>query len=262
MNTPQKNYSSVIFQRSQVKVARENDLIYDRFGIDNADDCDLAISIRDNGIQEPLVLSADHTLLSGHRRFAAARYIGMDTVPVRIDENVVFNSLATDERLAVLRLYNQQREKSPGERLREKMLDIDKSEAYCHLKKRRSDIQTMAGCEKSNVPMGKIKTRPKITTIGFLNAVKKVVQENEEYWPLTDRRIHYLLLNNPPLRHDKKPDSKYINDAKCYDAATRLLARARLTGDIPWNAIEDPTRPIQLGGGYSTFEFFVAIRET
>ncbi len=256
MNTSQKNASSVIFT-DDVQVARENDLLYDRFGIANADDATLTVSIHQRGIQEPLVLSADYILLSGHRRLGAAKYLGMETVPVRIVETV-FGDLDSTERLALLRLHNQQREKSPSERVREKLLDIDPTEAYCHLKQRRIDIQAMAGADKSNVFMGKVKKRPKITTIGLLNAVKKVVEENREYWPLTDRRIHYLLLNDPPLRHDKKPNSKYINDPLCYQAITDLMARARLTGVIPWQAIEDPTRPIQLGGGFSTFEAFVA----
>ena len=106
--------------------------------------------------------------------------------------------------------------------------------------------------------MGKVKKRSKITTLQFLAAAKQVIAENEEYWPLTDRRIHYLLLNRPPLRHDKKPDSKYVNDKSCYKALTDMLLRARLTGDVPMEAIEDTTRPIQLGGGFSTFESFVA----
>lgn len=91
----------------------------------------------------------------------------------------------------------------------------------------------------------------------FLDSVKHIIQENKPYWPLTDRRVHYLLLNNPPLRHDKKPGSKYLNDKGSYKALTSLLLRARLTGGIPWQAIEDSTRPIQLGGGFSTFEDFV-----
>lgn len=106
--------------------------------------------------------------------------------------------------------------------------------------------------------MGVRKKRSKITTLQFLEAVKIVVEENREYSQLTDRRIHYLLLNNPPLRHDKKTDSKYLNDKGSYKALTNILLRARLTGDIPWKAIEDSTRPIQLGGGFSTFEEFVA----
>lgn len=245
------------FPVQQVQVAGENDLLYDRFGIANLDDCALTISIRDDGIQEPLTLSTDHVLLSGHRRFAAAKYLGLKTVPVRVVD-VVFSSLTKDERLSTLRRHNQQREKSPGERIREKMLEIDPDHAHIELVRRRCKNRRMSGAIESNVEMGQAKTRARITTIQFLAAVKKVIQENEEYWPLTDRRVHYLLLNDPPLRHDKKPESKYLNDKGSYKAVTNLLLRARLTGAIPWQAIEDSTRPIQLGDGFSTFEQFVA----
>jgi len=71
------------------------------------------------------------------------------------------------------------------------------------------------------------------------------------------RRIHYLLLNAPPLKHDKKPDSKYQNDKNSYKALTHLLIRARLSGEIPMQAIEDSTRPIQLAGGFQSLEQFV-----
>jgi hypothetical protein len=245
------------FPVQQVQVANENDLLYDRFGIANLDDRELTLSIQSNGIQEPLTLSADHVLLSGHRRFAAAKYLGLKTVPVRVVD-VVFDSLTKDERLATLRLHNQQREKSPGERIREKMLEIDPDHAHIELVRRRCKNRRMSGAIESNVEMGQTKTRARITTIQFLAAVKKVIQENEEYWPLTDRRVHYLLLNDPPLRHDKKPESKYLNDKGSYKAVTNLLLRARLTGAIPWQAIEDSTRPIQLGGGFATFDQFVA----
>ena len=38
----------------KITVKDDNGLLYGRFGIDNLDDCDLTISIRDNGINEPL----------------------------------------------------------------------------------------------------------------------------------------------------------------------------------------------------------------
>lgn len=251
-----KKWDKYHFPVLQVKVARENDLLYDRFGIANLDDYELTVSIRDHCIQEPLTLSTDHVLLSGHRRLAAAKYLGLQDVPVRIVD-VDFNSLTKTERIETLRLHNQQREKSPAERIKEKLLTIDPANAYTTLLNKRIDVLTMKGANKSNVAMGKIKKRSRITTLAFLNAVKQVVQGNKEYWPLTDRRVHYLLLNNPPLRHDKKPDSKYVNDKGSYKAVTNLLLRARLTGDIPWVAIEDSTRPIQRGGGFATFEEFV-----
>ncbi len=241
-----------------IRTAPENDLIYDRFGIANADDRALTISIRDNGMQEPLAVSADLYLLSGHRRLAAARYLGMKSVPVRLVKDLVFQDLDTQTKLETLRRFNQQREKSPGERIREKLLEIDPKEAHQELKRRRLDASKMQGANDANVRMGAVKTRAAITTMQFLAKAQAVIMENKEYWPLTVRRVHYLLLNDPPLRHDKKPDSVYVNDKASYKALTNLLIRARLSNEVPMAAIEDSTRPIQEGGGFSTFEQFVA----
>jgi len=240
-----------------ILVAPENDLLYDKFGIANADDWALVQSIRDVGIQEPLTISHDQYLLSGHRRFAAAKYLRLKQVPTRMLD-IQFSSLSESERLDILRRFNQQREKSPGERIREKMLEIEPHQALDNLKRRRRQAVLLKGAAPANVELGNVKKRAKITTLKFLSAVQKVIKDNEEYWPLTDRRIHYLLLNDPPLRHDKKPDSCYANDKASYKALTNLLSRARLTGDIPMASIEDSTRPIQLGGGFETFEQFVA----
>ena len=243
---------------SVIQTAPENDLIYDRFGIANADDRALTISIRDNGMQEPLAVSADLYLLSGHRRLAAARYLGMKSVPVRLVKDLVFQDLDMQTKLETLRRFNQQREKSPGERIREKLLEIDPKEAHQELKRRRLDASKMQGANDANVRMGAVKTRAAITTMQFLAKAQAVIMENKEYWPLTVRRVHYLLLNDPPLRHDKKPDSVYVNDKASYKALTNLLIRARLSKDVPMASIEDSTRPIQDGGGFSTFEQFVA----
>ena len=245
------------FPTAEIRSAAENDLIYDSFGIANSDDYNLALSIKQHGIQEPLAVSADHYLLSGHRRLAAARHLGLRLVPVRVVD-VVFAELTPADRLATLRRFNQQREKSPGERVREQLLDIEPEQAHKDMQMRRLKARHMVGKMAANVSLGAVKKRAKITTLQFLVAAQRVIEDNREYWPLTDRRIHYLLLNDPPLRHDKKPGSIYVNDKASYKALTNLLIRARLTGDVPMEAIEDSTRPIQLGGGFSTFEEFVA----
>ena len=257
MSAQSKKTDLSAFPVAEIKTAVENDLIYDRFGIANADDAALTISIRDLGVQEPLVLSRDHFLLSGHRRLAASKYLGLASVPVRVLQQVEFEHLSKDARVKLLRLHNKQREKSPGERIREVLVDIEPAVAHGRLLVRRFSASAMNAKAKVNVEMGDVKTRARITTIQFLRAAQKVVDENKEYWPLTDRRIHYLLLNHPPLKHDKKPGSRYVNDKASYKALTHLLIRARLTRDIPVDAIEDSTRPIQLGGGFSTFEQFV-----
>ena len=73
-----------------------------------------------------------------------------------------------------------------------------------------------------------------------------MLEERREFWPLSDRQIHYALLNDPPLIHASKPNSRYINDSEgsSYESLTELLTRMRLTGMIPFEAIADETRPV------------------
>jgi hypothetical protein len=76
----------------------------------------------------------------------------------------------------------------------------------------------------------------------FLDAVKKVIAELEEFWPVTNRQIHYQLLNDPPLVHASKPHSKFRNDKASYRRLLDLTTRARHEGLIPYEIIEDETR--------------------
>ena len=108
----------------KIKVAKDNGLIYADFGIDNADDKDLTISIQEHGIVEPLVLSSDFIILSGHRRLAAATYLGLPTVPVRMVEER-YENLTYEERFELLRRFNFQRDKTASERVNEKLIGID-----------------------------------------------------------------------------------------------------------------------------------------
>ena len=77
------------FYVAQIKVAPENDLLYEPFGVANDDDAALVLSIEELGVQEPLTLSSDGFLLSGHRRLAAAKYLGLETVPVRFKDVIL-----------------------------------------------------------------------------------------------------------------------------------------------------------------------------
>ena len=242
---------------SDIRVADDNALIYGNFSTDNHDDWELVMSIRAHGIQEPLVVSEDKFLLSGHRRLSAAARLCLGTVPARVVD-VRFVDLPPQLRLETLRRFNQQREKTPGEKLREALLTIKPEQAHQELKAAQREARDLSHAPAANVRMGAVKSRAEITTRQFLEKAQQVIDENEEYQPLTVRRVHYLLLNDPPLRHDSKPDSRYVNDKASYKALTNLLIRARLTGDVSMAAIEDPTRPIQLGGGFDTFEQFVA----
>jgi hypothetical protein len=237
------------FSLNEIRPASENGLLYDSFtpNVDE-DDYKLYMSIKEEGIREPLHISADGFLLSGHRRHAAARWLGLEAVPCIIEGDVVFGDLTSDERLSILSIYNKQRDKSHAERLREVMQEIDPEEAYTKLlidrfERRQVNIE-------DNIILGNYKGRARITTMAFLRAAQWAIESEKEYWPLTVRRVHYLLLNDPPLRHDKKPASTYKNDLSSYKALTNLLLRARLTGDIPHAAIEDETRPMRVVATY------------
>ena len=84
--------------------------IYD----DEQVDPDLAQSIRERGILEPLVILSDGTIVSGHRRWRAALANGLEDVPARLCE---FES-ELDEQAAVIE-HNRQRVKSLTQRMRE-----------------------------------------------------------------------------------------------------------------------------------------------
>ena len=250
-----KNWDVSQISTFAVLLTTDNDLIYEKFSPENEDDAVLIESIREYGIKEPLVVSADGFLLSGHRRLEVARYLCLSEVPVR-RENIEFLVLEDAERLKILKRFNQQRSKSFEERVRERLVDIDPEEAYERgIRKKLERADANAEIDE-NIDIGFAKRRSRITTLEFLNAVKKVIQDNKPYWPLTDRRVHYLLLNNPPRRHDKKP-GRYKNDKSSYKALCNLLTRARLEGSIPMRALEDPTRPIELGNHFESAEAFV-----
>jgi len=79
---------------------------------DDVDDLDETFkeSVAEKGVLEPLVITNGKEIVSGHRRWLAARDAGLDEVPVRYSE--FDNDLA--EREALIE-FNRQREKTPGQ---------------------------------------------------------------------------------------------------------------------------------------------------
>jgi hypothetical protein len=240
---------------SYLRPAPENETLYRPVTPDDSDIVALADSIRQHGVREPIVMSKDGYILSGHRRYVAAGVAGLVEVPCRIEN--VWHDDEPDRFLTLLREFNRQREKTLEEKLREEVVSADPVEAYESLidfRKKRSEITV------KTLVLGEGKARRRITDAKrpLLDAAKRIVfQERRAFWPLTVRMIHYAILNDPPLRHAKKPGSIYRNDLDSYKDLDDLLTRARLTGEIPMEAIEDETRPVALWNVYPTAQVFV-----
>ncbi|MGC2836155.1 MAG: ParB N-terminal domain-containing protein [Methylocella sp.] len=230
--------------------------------MDDPDILDLIRSIRERGLIEPIQISADNVVWSGHRRRFCSFQAGLRVVPV-IRSKISY----ADDREAFLKLLveaNTQRKKTAGMLLREAAMKIDPGRAYEELKQeqrekdreRRFDSNVSdQQVDSKNVEGRKIISKAKKP---LLDAALRVIRENEDFWPLSVRQIHYRLLGaDAPLKHASKPDSKYVNDLKSYRAICELLARGRIEGLVPWRAIDDETRPEMLNNHFrNPGEFF------
>jgi len=209
-----------------------------------------------HGIIEPLVISTDGYILSGHRRHFAAQLAGLDKVPCRV-EDLASGDLFFRQRLVE---YNQQRVKGVEEIFHEELLRTDSDASYDQLLSERIERAGVDLDGLAVIQLREKKQRPKISKakIPMLQAIMRVLNENRNFWPLTDRQVHYYLLNDPPLIHASKSDSVYRNHIKSYKALTELLTRARLEGYIPWNAITDTTRPVVIWDVHKNPASFIA----
>ena len=226
----------------------ENDEIYGEIDNSEHEQVMLAKDIAANGILVPIVVSRDGYIISGHRRFAAARRLRLKTIPVKKFE-IDRIDCSDVEWKRILVSHNKQRVKSAAVRIKESLLAIDPEVAHRQLIESRTErdrdapaeIELNYYCRRASISSAK---RP------MLDAVSFAIQTLKKFWPLTVRQVHYRLLNHAPLRHASKPDSTYSNDRKSYGDLCDLLARARLDGSVPWRAITDETRPIS-GTDYS-----------
>ncbi len=246
-----------------LRPAAVNGDIYRPVDPDDPDVRRLADTIAEHGILHPLIVTADHVILSGHRRFCAAKLAGLEAVPVLFDEIA-----STDEQFVQrLVVANTSREKTLDEVLRETVVcEATAEEAYDELlaDRARRARDAVAGAS-SLIDVGAARQRAKISPgrMPFLEAVAAVVESMRQYWPLSDRSIHYQLLNAPPMRwtklsnRGKKPSKRYQNDKESYDDLTRLLTQARFEGLVPFEAIHDPTRPVTQWNVHGTAAAYV-----
>jgi hypothetical protein len=222
---------------SDIKPSPENDDIYGAIDPKDLDFINLQIDIAENGVREAIQVSMDGFIVSGHRRYKAATEAGLESVPV------IYRALrrlgqTEAEWKRVLRAFNHQRVKSASVRLRETLLDVDPDLAYRQLITDR-EVRERDAPPRIEITGRKVRSGVSDRKQEFLQACINVINSMQAFWPVSDRRVHYALLNDPPLRNSSSGSqrARYGNGSKSYGDLTDMLTRARLAGQIPWEAI-------------------------
>jgi hypothetical protein len=247
----------------ELRPSPENERLYRPVDPTDPEIVALARSVKVNGIQEPLIVTADYFIVSGHRRLTAAKLAGLTAVPCRmlnvrrlVNLRMSGRGDVCDEFMRLLRECNRQRVKTFDEKLREEVITANPEVAYQSLIEHRQNQPSLI---LDTFDIRAEKRRAEITAAKwpFLSAIQKIIEECRDFWPLSDRQIHYALLNDPPLTHASKPGSAYRNDKLSYGKLTELLTRARVAGIIPMEVIQDETRPVTVWDVHSDEQSFL-----
>jgi len=242
------------FLVSELRPSPENDRLYKPVDPDDPEIQELSNSIIENGLLEPIVVTRDGFIISGHRRFTACKLACLEEIECRVAP--IRHSDEPERYVALLREYNRQREKTLAEQIREGIVSADQNKAFIKLQSHRADISKL---DLEGITIRKRKPRSRISKAKqpMLDAVLQILHEMAEFLPTDVRRIHYELLNDPPLVHASKPNSHYRAVKADYNNLVDLLARARIEGIIPMEAIDDETRPITIWNTFNSPQPFI-----
>ncbi len=238
---------------SDIYPSPENDDIYGPVDPDDPGIVALAADIRARKLLEPIVITLDDCIISGHRRHAACLLAGLEEVDCRVEP--IRRSDDIDAFVRLLVAHNEQRVKTFAHKIREEAAKLGEDRAYDRVMRLRAERSTLS---IPSLYLGERKSRSKISDAKrpMLEACLAILRRFHR--PLSDRKIHYELLNDPPLRHASKPHSRYRNNRRCYNDLTNLLTRARHEGIIDWDAICDETRPVTTWNTWPDPQMFIA----
>ena len=119
---------------------------------------------------------------------------GLREIPVRY---AAFSrdTLTSDEFIRELAKHNEtQRVKTNAEHLREILVGMSREDAYQELVEYREGESYVPA---EGIELGEKKRRARISSAKgpFLAAIKRVIQERRNFWPLSDRAVHYGLVS-------------------------------------------------------------------
>jgi hypothetical protein len=259
IQTPHDLVQTELRRLESIFPAPENDELYQPIALDDPAIIELARSIKERGMLEPIQISEDSYIFSGHRRYVAAQLAELVLVPIRVYP--VSRSKNNKEFLRLLVEANSQRIKSTRVLLRESLVKIDPKAAHQQMLNDRLEKEIVRTHSSLSViePLHDGR-RSQISPAKqlFLAAILRVLAALHAYWPLSDRQLHYRLLGpEAPLTHATKRNSTYANNPASYRKLTDLITRSRVAGLVPWDAIDDETRPVDLHRAFwNPAEFF------
>lgn len=209
----------------------------------------LANDIKRVGLLEPLLVSVDGVIISGHTRYAALKYLQRAFVEVR-----VCPVRSNDPRFMELLIgANCQRVKTERESTREIIATVDPAE---YIQKRRQlahweavGLSPIEGVLKSSRALSD-------NNGDLVKAIVTILEANMEFLPMTLRRLHYLLLNAPPVI-SKKTGARYENREPHYKKLSEVTTKMRVSGAIPFSWFFDGTRVLNSNRGWLDVESYV-----
>lgn len=241
MKAVMKTFRQVrIVHRDTIRPSSDNDSVYRPPQVDDTNIETLAESMKEVGVLEPIHVTSDGVIISGHRRYCASGVAGIVDLPVIVE------GTASDspEFLKLLVSHNQQRVKTIAEQMAETVVQVSGEDAHRDLILHRAS-RSRKSLPATRMSLGPKKVRSEISPekAEFLAAAIAAVTALEDFWPVSVRTIHYQLLNQQLFRNTKRK-IPYVNDRGSYSDLSGLLTKARFEGLVSFDAIHDPTRPV------------------
>lgn len=231
---------------SSITPSPENDRVYGAVDPSDPKIIKLAEQIERHGLLEPIVVTKDGRIVSGHRRYAACvineqQFVRCVVLAKRRDE------FTENEFIELIVEYNRQRDKSIAVQVRETLIDHDPEDSYAVLKNYRQ--KTVFAADQNGIETLEIVGRKKRTispsSAEHVNHIKQVIfEDRREYWPLSCRAVHYALFQHYDFLRSIQDGTKYENDLNSSKATAKLITTMRMMGIVPWEAIADETRPV------------------
>ena len=249
-STPNTGLSRAILRKTgTIFETPENWTIYRKPDLTDQTFVDLCNSIREFGIKTPLEISSDDYIISGHRRFIAAKQCGLPKIPCFVDRGVIMGDLTVPQRITLLTERNRGiRIKSDGEIYLEAAAAVDPDEAVRKAQARKAQVlnkvKTSGLSEVETV--GSIRrTDPSGERADMLNAVLEIMAElrSKGFLPTSGRSIHYKLLAKNVLTSKRKGGYIYGTRPGSSALLSKLLTDARSAGLIDPDDLDDGTRP-------------------